>query len=224
MSRINTNVNAYFANTNLEKSQQSLSTSLQRLSSGLQINSGADNPAGLIASVGLKSDIQGITQAIDNSTQASNMIATADGALGEVSNLLDSIQSLIVESANTGALSADQINANQLQVDSAIASITRISNSTEFGGLKLLDGSLGYVSSGVATSALHDLSIQNVSFGTSTSIPVVVNVVASGPTGPVGIQSQQHQPDRHLANCRQRGCANSQFCFRHQGQCGGLCD
>jgi flagellin len=182
MARINTNIGAYVATTNLEKNQQSLNTSLQRLSSGMRINSGADDPAGLIASQGLQSEMQGLTQAIDNSTQASNVISTADAALGEVSNLLTSIKSLVVQAANTGAMSADEIQANQLQVDSAIASITRISNTTSFGGLQLLDGSLGYVTSGVATSALHDMNIQSVAFGTHPTIPVVVNVVTSAQT------------------------------------------
>ena len=151
MARINTNVGALIANTNLAKSQSSLSTSLERLSSGMRINSGADDPAGLIASESLKSEIQGIQTAVDNSTRASNVISTADAALGEVSNLLVSIKGLVVQAANTGGLSADEIQANQLQVDSAIASITRIANSTSFGGLSLLNGSLGYITSGVVT-------------------------------------------------------------------------
>jgi flagellin len=182
MARINTNVGAIIANTNLAKSQKSLSTSLQRLSSGMRINSGADDPAGLIASETLRSEIQGISTAIDNSTRASNVISTADAALGEVSNLLVSIKGLVVQAANTGGLSNDEIEANQLQVDSAIASITRISNSTSFAGLKLLDGSLGYITSGVATSALHDVQIYSAGFGTSSTIPVVVNMVQSAET------------------------------------------
>jgi flagellin len=179
MARINTNVSAIIANTNLNKSQQALSTSLQRLSSGLRINSGADDPAGLIAGESLKSEIQGISTAINNSTTASNVISTADAALGEVSNLLVSIKGLVVQAANTGAMSPDEIQANQLQVDSAIASITRISNSTSFAGLNLLNGSLGYITSGISTSALHDVTINNVSFGTASTVPVVVNVVQS---------------------------------------------
>ncbi len=182
MARINTNVGAIIANTNLAKSQQSLSTSLQRLSSGVRINSGADDPAGLIASETLRSEIQGITTAIDNSTRANNVISTADAALGEVSNLLVSIKGLVVQAANMGGLSPDEIAANQMQVDSAVASITRISNSTSFAGLKLLDGSLGYITSGITTSALHDVQISNAAFGTAATIPVVVNVVQSAQT------------------------------------------
>jgi len=189
MARINTNVGAIIANTNLAKSQKSLSTSLQRLSSGMRINSGADDQAGLIASESLKSEIQGISTAIDNSTRASNVISTADAALGEVSNLLVSIKGLVVQAANTGGISQDEIDANQLQVDSAIASITRISNSTSFAGLKLLDGSLGYITSGVAASALHDVQINNAAFGTAKTIPVVVNVVQAAQTAALRFQA-----------------------------------
>lgn len=179
MARINTNVGSLVANVNLAKSQKSLNTSLQRLSSGMRINSGADDPAGLITSETLRSEIQGISTAIDNGTRANNVISTADGALSEVSNLLVSIKGLVVQAANTGGMSQDEIDANQLQVDSAIASITRISNSTSFAGLKLLDGSLGYVTSGVATSAMHDVHIFGAAFGTNATIPVVVNVLQS---------------------------------------------
>jgi flagellin len=189
MARINTNVGALIANSNLAKSQQSLNQSLQRLSSGMRINSGADDPAGLIASQTLRSEMQGIQQGIDNSTRASNVISTADGALSEVSNLLVSIKSLVVQAANTGALSSDEIQANQMQVDSAIASITRISNSTSFAGLKLLDGSLGYISSGVDTTALHDVHIENASFGSQGTIPVVVNVLQSAQTAALLFQA-----------------------------------
>jgi flagellin len=189
MARINTNVGAIVANTNLAKSQRALSTSLQRLSSGLRINSGVDDPAGLIASEKLRSEIQGISTAIDNSTRASNVITTADAALGEVSNLLVSIKGLVVQAANSGALSPDEIQANQLQVDSAVASITRISNSTSFAGLKLLDGSLGYITSGIATSALHDVQIDNAAFGLASSIPVVVNVIQSAQTAGLRFQA-----------------------------------
>src|SRR5688572_7393873 len=149
MARINTNVSALAAQRGLARSQRSLNGTLERLSSGLRINRGADDPAGLIASEGLRSEIAGITQAIDNSSRASNVIATAEANLGEVASLLLNIKELIVEAANTGALSAEEIEANQLQVDSAIQSITRISNTASFAGLNLLNGSLDYITSAV---------------------------------------------------------------------------
>src|SRR6201995_5210423 len=111
MSRINTNVAALFAQNGLAKSQKTLSSPLERLSTGLRINTGADDPAGLIASEGLKSEIAGINQAIDNSSRATNVISTAEGALSEVGSLLLNIKSLVVQAANTGAMSPDEIAA-----------------------------------------------------------------------------------------------------------------
>lgn len=182
MSRINTNVAALTAQRGLGRSQQALSDTLQRLSSGLRINRGADDPAGLIASEGLRSEISGISQAIDNSQRASNVIATAEGALNEVAALLLNVKDLIVEAANTGAISPDEIAANQLQIDSAIKSITRIANTTTFAGLKLINGSLDYVTSGVNTGEITALNITQANFGTADSIPVSVEVLTSAKT------------------------------------------
>ena len=179
MSRINTNVASLTAQVDLNHSRTQLNQALQRLSTGLRINSGADDPAGLIASEGLKSEISGINQAISNSTQATNVISTADAALSQVSSLLLTIKGLVVQSANTGALSPDQLSADQLQVDSAVQSITRISNTTTFAGLNLLNGSLNYVTSGISTSALSNVEIDQASFGTGTNIPVRVDVITS---------------------------------------------
>jgi flagellin len=179
MSRINTNVASLYAQQGLSKSQGALNTTLQRLSTGLRINSGADDPSGLIASQQLKAEISGITQAVSNSQRANNVIATAEGALNEVSNLLQSVKGLIVQAANSGAMSADEIKANQLQLDSAVQSITRISETTQFAGLHLIDGSLDYLTSGVNKSAISALSISQANFGTNSDLPVQLNVLTS---------------------------------------------
>src|SRR5271170_4112027 len=188
MSVINTNVASLIAQQNLANSQQSLQTSLQRLSTGLKINTGADDPSGLIASQGLQAEISGIQQAVDNSTQATNVVSTADGALSQVENLLQTIDGLVVQSANTGALSSTEISANQIQVDSAIQSITRIANSTTFDGLQLLDGGLDFVTSGVATSAVSGLQITQANFGTQPIIPVAIQGVSSAKTAELEFQ------------------------------------
>src|SRR3954464_8070888 len=159
MSRINTNIASLQAMSTLSKNQTDLSMRLQRLSSGLKINTGKDAPAGLIASETLRSEINGIDQAIDNSTRATNVINTAEGALNEVSSLLLEVQSLTNEAANNGALSAEEIKANQLQVDAILNSINRISNTTQFNGVKLLNGSLDYTTSGVSTAAIDVTTI-----------------------------------------------------------------
>ena len=179
MARINTNTAAIIAGRQLIRSQQALSVSLERLSSGLRINRGADDPAGLIVSENLRAEIQSVKQAIANSQRASNVIATTEGALNEVASLLSDIQGKIIEAANVGAISDEEIQANQMQIDSAIASITRIANTTTFAGRKLLNGSLGYIASGINTTEITDVRLNGVSFGTSSYIPVTVNVIQS---------------------------------------------
>src|SRR3954468_5021546 len=170
MSRINTNIASLQAIHRLTKNNNDLSTRLTRLSSGLKINSGKDAPAGLIASETLRSEISGINQAIDNSSRASNVIATAEGSLQEVASLLLNIKSLVVQAANSGALSPDEVRANQIQVDSAVESITRISDTTTFAGLHLINGSLDYITSGVDTNAINALHIAQANFGTNANI------------------------------------------------------
>ncbi|MEO0475824.1 MAG: flagellin [Planctomycetota bacterium] len=179
MTRINTNVSAMVARTNLERTNTDLATRLQRLSTGLKINRGADDPAGLIVSERLRGEISSIGQAVDNIERASNVIATTESALQEINDLLISIKALAVESANTGAFSKEEIEANQLQLDSAVESITRISNTASFAGLKLLNGSLDYLTSGVTASQISDVSIKGANFGLNASIPVSVEVLQS---------------------------------------------
>ncbi len=145
MTRINSNVSSLIAQTNLAKSHTDLQTALNRLSTGLRINTGKDDPAGLIASEVLRSDIVSVQNAITNSQRADQLIATADSALGQVSSLLNDIRGLVSQAANTGALSDDQIAANQLQIDSSLEAIDRISQTTSFQGRRLLDGSLGFI-------------------------------------------------------------------------------
>jgi flagellin len=179
MTRINTNVSAMVARTNLARTNTDLATRLQRLSTGLKINRGADDPAGLIVSERLRGEISSIGQAVDNIERASNVIATTESALQEINDLLVSIKGLTVEAANTGAFSKAEIKANQLQIDSAIESITRISNTTSFAGLKLLNGSLDYLTSGVTASQIADVSIKGANFGLNNSLPVSVEVLQS---------------------------------------------
>ena len=185
MSRINTNIGSMQAIRTLNKNNADLSMRLQRLSSGLKINTGKDAPAGLIASEALRSEINGINQAIDNSQRAGNVINTAEGALSEVSSLMLEVQSLTNQAANTGALSPDEIKANQLQVDAILNSINRISNTTQFGGQKLLNGQLSYSTSGIATSALANVDINSAKLPDNGTMQVVVQVTGSAKTGEV---------------------------------------
>ena len=182
MARINTNVSALIAQNTLAQSNIDLRTRLERLSTGLAINRGADNPAGLIVSERLRGEIAAFTQAIDNSERTVNVIATAEAALQEVSRLLIDIKALVVEAANTGAFSKEEIAANQLQIDSAIESIRRIANTTSFAGVKMLNGSLDYLTSGIDVTAIQDVRVLAANFGTASTIPVNVEVLNSAET------------------------------------------
>ena len=112
MSRINTNVSSLIAQRVLRKNNNDLNLSLERLSTGLRINRGADNPAGLIASENLRAEKVGLAKAISNAERASNVIGTAEGGLSEVSSLLNELQGLVNEAANSGGLSAEDRHVN----------------------------------------------------------------------------------------------------------------
>ena len=179
MTRINTNVPSMIARQRLNRSGDDLQIRLERLSTGLRINRGKDDPAGLIISERISTELRGIEQAIKNSERASSVIATTEGSLTEINDLLNSIKALTVEAANSGAISDEERDANQLQIDSAIQSITRISNTATFGGQKLLDGSLGYITSGIAVSTITKSNITAASFIDAGAVNVSIDVIAS---------------------------------------------
>src|ERR1043165_3474316 len=188
MTRINTNVSSLVAQNTLGRTNASLEQSLGRLSTGLRINTGKDDPAGLIASENLRSDITSIKKAITNTDRANQVIATADSALGQVSGLLNDIRGLVTESANAGALSDAQIAANQLQIDSSLEALNRIAQTTTFQGRKLLDGSLDFITSaGTNFSQLSDLQIDQANLGTSGSVSVDVQVTTAATQAQVSV-------------------------------------
>lgn len=180
MTRINTNVLSLTAQKSLARSNSQLQESLTRLSTGLRINSGKDDPAGLIASEALRSDITSTNKAISNSQRANQMIATADSALGQVSSLLNDIRGLVTEAANEGGMSDDQIAANQLQVDSALEAINRIAQTTTFQGKKLIDGSLDFLKTWTSgETSVTDLDVQQANLGTTGSMSVSVDITSA---------------------------------------------
>jgi flagellin len=180
MSRINTNVSSLLAQKSLNRSNISLQESLTRLSTGLRINSGKDDPAGLIASENLRRDITSVNKAISNTERANQLIGTADSALGQISNLLNDIRGLVVEAANTGVLSDEQIAANQLQVDSSLEAIDRIAQVTTFQGRKLLDGSLDFqVAYSAGGATVLDLTIDQANLGATGSVDVDITISAA---------------------------------------------
>jgi flagellin len=175
--RINTNTQAIIALENLDANQTNLQGSIQRLSSGLRVSNAADDPAGLIISQNMGSRIQGVGAAIQNSQNAINLAKTADGALQEVSNLLQTMRTLAVQSANSAVLDRASLQANQTQINAILQSIDRIAKQTEFGSKKLLDGTAGTTASITDTTDVNNIFLGTI-FGTSQLLsgPVTVNV------------------------------------------------
>ena len=200
MARINTNISSIIAQNNLARSNGDLAVSLQRLSTGMRINRGADDPAGLIVSERLRSEMKGIDQAIDNSERASSVIATAEGYLAEVADLLNSIKSLVVEASNTGGVSREEVEANQLEIDSAIDSITRISNTASFAGLQLLNGNLDYTTSGVNTADISSAMVKSAQFGSNPDMGVDVEIMQAAETGSLFLEGNTNGMNGVLAS------------------------
>jgi len=179
MSRINTNVQSLIAQRNLGFQNQSLNTSLERLSTGLRINRGKDDPAGLIASEALRSEQSKISAAIGNAERADQVVNIAEGGLQEISSLLLEVQSLVGQSANDAGLSKDEKEANQLQVDSILQTIDRIASSTSFQGTKLLNGTYDFTVSAQA-SQVTDFTINAAKLSPTENrqVDILVNTSA----------------------------------------------
>ncbi len=137
------NVASLNAQNNLTRANERLTTSVERLSSGLKINRGADGPASLVISEKQRAQIAGLEQAIENSEKAVSLVQTAEGALSEINALLVKVRSLAIDSANTGVNDSDALTANQAEINNALDTINRIANNTQFLSKKLLDGSAG---------------------------------------------------------------------------------
>jgi len=139
---INTNVASLNTQRSLNSSQSALATSFQRLSSGLRINSARDDAAGLAIADRLTSQIRGLNQAVRNANDGISLAQTAEGALQETTNILQRIRELSIQSANGSNADADRA-ALQGEVSQLQAEITRIADTTSFGGRKLFDGTFG---------------------------------------------------------------------------------
>ena len=139
--RVNTNVESLTAHRHILNNDKMLSKSIERLSSGQKINRGADGPAALVISEGMRSQIASLQQAADNNESAISMVQTAEGALNEVSKLLVDMRQRAVSAANVGINDSNMANASQKEIENALDAIDRISENTQFGSKYLLDGS-----------------------------------------------------------------------------------
>ena len=158
--RINQNIGAMVALNNLQNNDMGISKSIERLSTGLRIVRGADDPSGLVISERFRAQVEGIGQAVRNSKDGINMVQTAEGALDEVSQILRNMRNVAVHAANTGPNDSETLKADQNQIQESIKTLDRIASTTQFGAKKILDGSSGV--QGTVTDA-------NVSFVRGTT-------------------------------------------------------
>ncbi|WP_323140526.1 flagellin N-terminal helical domain-containing protein [Massilia phyllosphaerae] len=166
-SVINTNVASLNAQRNLSASQSSLNTSIQRLSSGLRINSAKDDAAGLAISDRMNSQIKGMTQATRNANDGVSMAQTAEGALSSSGDILQRVRELAVQSSNASNSASDR-KALQTEVTQLTSELNRIAGTTEFNGTKLLDGSMGTANFQVGANAGQLISMTGSNFTTTT--------------------------------------------------------
>ncbi|WP_025039718.1 flagellin [Nitrosospira briensis] len=181
---INTNVIALNAQRNLNSSQNALATTLQRLSSGLRINSAKDDAAGLAISERMTSQIRGLNQAVRNANDGISMSQTAEGALGEIGNNLQRIRELAVQSSNASNSVSDRTALNN-EVQQLKSEIDRVASTTAFNGIKLLDGTFTNQAFQVGANVGETISItslvnaQSSSLGTSTTTTANVTGIAA---------------------------------------------
>jgi flagellin len=186
---INSNVASLNAQRNLTSSQSDLGVSLQRLSSGLRINSAKDDAAGLAISERFSTQIRGLNQAARNANDGISLAQTAEGALGGVTDLLQRVRELSVQSANATNNASDRA-ALQSEVEQLVAEVNRVAQTTTFNGVQLLDGSFSAQAFQVGANAGQTVSIDAIANASTavlgnTSISTYAEVSTGGTTNPV---------------------------------------
>lgn len=193
--KINHNMSAVVANNQLLRNEDGLTRSLERLSSGLRINKAADDAAGMAISTKMKAQIKGLDQASRNASDGISLLDTADGALGEVSNMLQRMRELSVQAAN-GTNTQDDLKAIQAEIASLTEEVDRVAKDTEFNTKSLLDGTLDqrvYVdNNGIGRVQVSDtVSVKNyeVVIAVDARQAVLAGGAVSGGTIPEGTVS-----------------------------------
>ena len=141
--RINNNISSINTQRQLENVTRATSKTLEHLSSGQKINQAADGPAALVISENMRAQISGLNQAVENSENGISIVQTAEGALAEVNRLLVDVRQLAIHASNAGANDEKMLAADQSEIQNALATIDRVSEVTQFGAKKLLNGSRG---------------------------------------------------------------------------------
>ena len=188
MAVVNTNVNASIAQNALTRNERAMNTAMERLSTGQRINSASDDAAGLAIGSRMTSQIRGLETGIRNANDAISMISTADGALVEVTNMLQRMRELALQSANGTTTSADRDYLNSEYVN-LLAEIERIAQNTQWNGNDILDGTANGTSGTVAFQVgANGGQTVSVNFGNATNATVanglgmLENVASAAPT------------------------------------------
>jgi flagellin len=175
---LNTNIDSLIAQNSLSTSGNQLQTSLQQLSSGLRINTAADDAAGYAIVQGMTSQIDGLNQASQNANDGVSLAQTASGAMQEVTNDLQSMRDLAVESLNASNSSADRSDLNA-QFSQLMNDINSVASQTQFNGVTLLDGSFQGATFQVGANAGQSITIGAISSASSSSIGTYYNGAVS---------------------------------------------
>ncbi len=162
----------------INRTQAKQTNLLTQLTTGSRINTGKDDPAGLIALESFNAELTAVNAAIDSNQRTNAQLATAEGGFTEISSLLTQIESLVAASTNAGAISGAEIAANQAQIDTAIQSVDRIIRTTQFNGKRLLDGSLSINTTGVDSTKIDNLRVYSRSQST-TAATITATITAS---------------------------------------------
>jgi len=178
---INTNVAALDAHRNLVNSSNAINTAMQRLSSGLRINSAADDAAGLAISESLTGQVNGLDQAQRNAQDGVSLVQTADGTLNDVQQMLQRVRELAVQYAN-GTLSATDQNAISSEVGQLASEIARIGNTAQFNGINLFDGSHAAVTFQVGANDNEVISVTLSAMSTLVSASTTGFTISAGAT------------------------------------------
>lgn len=202
---VNTNIASLNTQKNLNKASDALSTTMQRLSSGLKINSAKDDAAGLQISNRLTSQINGLNVAVDNANNGISIAQTAEGAMQESTNILQRMRELALQSAN-GSNSDEDRTSLQAEFSQLTTELTRIAETTTFGGRNLLDGSFGTSSFQVGANANETI---NVSLGNISATKIGSYQMGDSGTSMAGIRLADGSTDLTAGNITVQGGGNT---------------
>ena len=180
--RVNTNVISMNAQRNLSRVTESLAGNYRRLSTGLRIASAADDAAGLAISERLRSQVRSFEQAKRNANDGISMVQTAEGALNEVGDIMTRLRELAVQASN-GTVSGADRDTLQQEFGSLIEEVDRIAKSTDFNGIKLLDGTTGTVSFQVGIGTTAGVDTIDVDLGSALATDLAIDALDIGSTG-----------------------------------------